>query len=37
MEAAGFDLLDEAMLQTLSQDVVKTNEIECKNLDAQQV
>ncbi|MEN8657172.1 MAG: hypothetical protein ABF313_03910 [Marivita sp.] len=25
------------MLQTLSQDVVKTNEIECKNLDAQQV
>jgi hypothetical protein len=31
MEAAGFDLRDEA------QDVVKTNEIECKNLDAQQV
>jgi len=37
MEAVGFDLRAEAMLQTLTQDVVKTSEIEGENLDTQQV
>jgi len=37
MEAVGFDLREEAMLQTLTQDVVKTSEIEGENLDTQQV
>ena len=37
MEAVGFDLREEAMLQTLIQDVVKTREIEGENLDTQQV
>ena len=33
MEALGFDLRDEAWLQTLTQDVVKTSEIEGEHLD----
>jgi Fic family protein len=37
MEAVGFDLREEAMLQNLTQDVVKTSEIEGENLDTQQV
>jgi Fic family protein len=37
MEALGFHLREEATLQTLTQDVVKTSEIEGENLDAQQV
>ena len=37
MEAVGFDLREEAMLQTLTQDVVKTSEIEGENLDTHQV
>ncbi|NQV98817.1 MAG: Fic family protein [Rhodospirillales bacterium] len=37
MEAVGFELREEAMLQTLTQDVVKTSEIEGENLDTQQV
>lgn len=37
MEAVGFDLRAEAMLQTLTQDVIKTSEIEGENLDTQQV
>ncbi len=37
MEALGFDLREEATLQTLTQDVVKTSEIEGEILDAQQV
>ncbi|MBI6630746.1 Fic family protein [Pontibaca salina] len=37
MEAVGFDQREEAMLQTLTQDIVKTSEIEGENLDTQQV
>jgi Fic family protein len=37
MEAMGFPLREEATLQTLTQDVVKTSEIEGEKLDAQQV
>ena len=37
MEALGFRLRDEAMLQTLTQDVVKSSEIEGEILDTEQV
>src|SRR5208282_796183 len=37
MEALGFQLQEEATLQTLTQDVVKTSEIEGEKLDAGQV
>lgn len=37
MEAMGFQLREEASLQTLTQDVVKTSEIEGEKLDAAQV
>src|SRR5437763_13666068 len=37
MEGLGFQLREEATLQTLTQDVVKTNEIEGEKLDAAQV
>ena len=37
MEALGFQLQEEATLQTLTQDVVKTSEIEGEKLDARQV
>lgn len=37
MEALGFHLREEATLQTLTQDVVKTSEIEGEKLDAVQV
>ncbi|PWU21628.1 MAG: DUF4172 domain-containing protein [Verrucomicrobia bacterium] len=37
MEQLGFRLREEATLQTLTQDVVKTSEIEGEKLDAQQV
>lgn len=37
MEALGFRLRDEAMLQTLTQDVVKSSEIEGEILDREQV
>lgn len=37
MEALGFKLREEAVLQTLTQDVVKTSEIEGEQLDASQV
>lgn len=37
MEALGFKLRDEAWLQTLTQDVVKTSEIEGEKLDTDQV
>jgi len=37
MEGLGFDLRNEAMLSTLTQDVVKSSEIEGKILDAEQV
>ena len=37
MEALGFDLRDEAHLQTLTQDVVKSSEIEGEELDRDQV
>ncbi|EEW24066.1 Fic family protein [Rhodobacter ferrooxidans] len=37
MEALGFRLREEAVLQTLTQDVVKTSEIEGEQLDATQV
>src|SRR5258707_11885738 len=37
MEALGFQLRAEATLQTLTQDVVKTSEIEGEKLDAAQV
>ena len=37
MEALGFGLREEATLQTLTQDVVKTSEIEGEKLDAGQV
>ena len=37
MEALGFPLQQEAMLQTLTDDVVKSSEIEGERLDVQQV
>lgn len=37
MEALGFPLREEATLNTLTQDVVKTSEIEGEKLDAAQV
>ncbi|MDB6067325.1 MAG: cell filamentation protein Fic [Pedosphaera sp.] len=37
MEMLGFGLREEATLQTLTQDVVKTSEIEGEKLDAEQV
>src|SRR5688572_29358654 len=37
MEALGFPLRSEAMLQTLTQDVVKSSEIEGEILDREQV
>src|SRR4051794_27211543 len=37
METLGFQLREEATLQTLTQDVVKTSQIEGENLDAQLV
>ena len=37
METLGFKLREEAVLQTLTQDVVKTSEIEGEVLDAAQV
>ena len=37
MEALGFELREEATLQTLTMDVVKTSEIEGEKLDARQV
>src|ERR1700722_13270582 len=37
MEALGFNLQQEAVLQTLTADVLKSSEIEGENLDAEQV
>src|SRR5271167_4009766 len=37
MEALGFNLRQEAVLQTLTSDVIKTSEIEGERLDAEQV
>ncbi len=37
MEGLGFDLRNKAMLRTLTQDVVKSSEIESETLDADQV
>src|SRR5450759_4545394 len=37
MESLGFALRQEAVLQTLTEDVLKTSEIEGEKLDAQQV
>ncbi|WIY54514.1 Fic family protein [Devosia sp. YIM 151766] len=37
MEALGFELRGEAVLQTLTQDVIKSSEIEGESLDADQV
>lgn len=37
MEALGFDLRAEAVLQTLTEDVVKSSEIEGERLDKEQV
>ncbi len=37
MEALGFQLRQEAVLQTLTADVIKSSEIEGENLDAEQV
>jgi Fic family protein len=37
MEALGFKLREEAVLETLIQDVVTTSEIEGEKLDTQQV
>jgi Fic family protein len=37
MEALGFDLQQEAVLQTLTSDVLKSSEIEGEKLDAEQV
>jgi Fic family protein len=37
MEALGFNLRQEAVLQTLTADVLKSNEIEGEKLDAEQV
>jgi len=37
LEALGFELRSEAVLQTLTQDIVKSSEIEGENLDVEQV
>ena len=37
MDALGFNLREEALLRTLTQDVLKTSEIEGEHLDADQV
>lgn len=37
MEQLGFDLQNEAVLQTLTKDVVETSEIEGEKLDHDQV
>lgn len=37
MESLGFDLQDEAVLNTLTTEIVKSSEIEGENLDIQQV
>src|ERR1700733_5952500 len=37
MEALGFSLRQEAVLETLTSDVLKSSEIEGENLDAAQV
>src|SRR6202167_614833 len=37
MEALGFNLQQEAVLQTLTSDVLKSSEIEGEKLDAEQV
>src|ERR1700733_13208156 len=37
MEALGFNLRQEAVLQTLTEDVLKSSEIEGEKLDAEQV
>jgi Fic family protein len=37
MDALGFDLRQEAALQTLTSDIVKTSEIEGEKLEAEQV
>jgi hypothetical protein len=37
MDAIGFNLQNEAYLETLSQDVIKSSEIEGEILDTQQV
>src|SRR5690348_4776452 len=37
LEALGFELRQEAALQTLTEDVVKTSEIEGEHLDTEQV
>lgn len=37
MEALGFNLRQEAVLQTLTADVLKSSEIEGEKLDAEQV
>jgi Fic family protein len=37
METVGFDLQNETVLQTLTQDVIKSSEIEGKKLDSDQV
>ena len=37
MEGLGFDLRNEAHLQTLTEDVVKSSEIEGEHLDPDQV
>jgi Fic family protein len=37
MEALGFEFRQEALLQTLTEDVVKTSEIEGEHLDAEKV
>src|SRR2546426_6413917 len=37
MEALGFNLQQEAVLQTLTSDVLKSSEIEVEKLDAEQV
>ncbi len=37
MEALGFSLCQEAVLQTLTSDVLKSSEIEGEKLDAEQV
>lgn len=37
MDALGFQLCEEAILQTLTQDVLKTSEIEGKKFDTEQV
>ena len=37
MESLGFDLRQQAVLRTLTEDVLKTSEIEGKELDAEQV